>query len=250
MTSLQLDEDSFSECCRRLLQKSEELRDGWSWERAPGTREGYLKKTLLRSVVTRSERNRESPEHEMAPDDQQVEPEHEMAPDDQQVEPEHEMALDDQQRTAAAPEEEEEEEEEDEGGEDDDAVATNCPLARCFQFEFHVVFSSSFGAPVLYFRAFTLEGKSLSLEEVWSLVAPKLRVSSQDALLDTVTQQEHPLLGQAFFMLHPCRTLDFMRPVLQAARRENRAVNFVLTWLSVVGPLLGLHLPLEYSSDP
>lgn len=34
--------------------------------------------------------------------------------------------------------------------------------------------------------------------------------------------QEHPLLGQPFFMLHPCKTQDFMRPVLQAAQDSHR----------------------------
>uniref|UniRef100_A0AAV2JXW5 Ubiquitin-like-conjugating enzyme ATG10 n=1 Tax=Knipowitschia caucasica TaxID=637954 RepID=A0AAV2JXW5_KNICA len=83
---------------------------------------------------------------------------------------------------------------------------------------------------------------------MWSFIKPKLKSSSEEDLLSTVTQQEHPLLGQTFFMLHPCKTNTFMRPVLQAAQRENRAVNYVLTWLSVVGPLVGLEVPLEYCS--
>lgn len=33
--------------------------------------------------------------------------------------------------------------------------------------------------------------------------------------------KEHPLLGQPFFMLHPCRTEEFMRPVLQDQHRYN-----------------------------
>lgn len=97
--------------------------------------------------------------------------------------------------------------------------------------------------------------------------------------------QEHPLLGQPFFVLHPCRTEEFVRPVVQAAEAQHRycvymsricvfvclcvhphtdtggmrcnlcvwccccrKVNYVVTWLSVVGPLVGLHLPLSYST--
>ncbi|XP_033837890.1 ubiquitin-like-conjugating enzyme ATG10 [Periophthalmus magnuspinnatus] len=216
MSCLHLDEDSFFECCQHLLKKSEELRDGWSWETVQGTREGYLRKTVLRSIVTGSKRNQEI---------------------DQEFE----------QTSVATPEEADDDA-------DEGAVEINCPAAEggshlCFQFEFHVVFSSSYRTPVLYFRAFSLEGKSLSLEDVWSFIQPKLRLTSQDALLNTITQQEHPLLGQAFFMLHPCKTQDFMRPVLQTAQQENRAVNYVLTWLSVVAPLVGLDVPLEYCSD-
>ena len=104
---------------------------------------------------------------------------------------------------------------------------------------------------------------------------------------DSTTPQckEHPMLGQPFFVLHPCKTEEFMRPVVQAAEAEHRycvymwakglfmcvsmcasphidthvaciltwycrcrKVNYVVTWLSVVGPLVGLDLPLSYST--
>lgn len=217
MCSLQLDEDSFFESCQLFLKKSEELRDGWSWEQVQGTKEGYLRKTALRPVCLGSK-----PDHGS----------------EQKVQPEL--------REGSVPGETEDE---------DDAVVPSMSSQSgggghlCFQFEFHVLYSSSFRTPVLYFRAFTLEGRSLSLEEVWSSIRPKLRLPSEDSLLSTVTQQEHPLLGQAFFMLHPCKTEDFMRPVLQTAQQENRPVNYVLTWLSVVAPLVGLDVPLRYSSS-
>lgn len=219
MCSLQLDEDDFFECCQLLLKKSEELRDGWSWERVQGTKEGYLRKIALHPVSIGSKRNHEYCEQEVQSEVKQC-----SVPGDYEKE-----------------------------DEDDTVISLNSSQSGdgghlCFQFEFHVLYSSSFRTPVLYFRVFTLEGKSLSLEEVWSFIRPKLRLSSEDGLLSTVTQQEHPLLGQAFFMLHPCKTEDFMRPVLQAARQANRPVNYVLTWLSVVGSMVGLDVPLEYSS--
>lgn len=215
MSFPQLDEDAFFECCQRLLKKSEKLRDGWSWETAQGDKEGYLRKTALRHVFVGSKLKNSQQE------------------------------VDSELKQSSAPGDDE----------DDDAVVqlNYCQSADgghlCFQFEFHVVYSSSFRTPVLYFRAFSLEGKSLSLDDVWSFVGPKVRLSSSEALLSTVTQQEHPLLGQAFFMLHPCKTEHFMKPVLNAALKENRRVNFVLTWLSVVAPLVGLDVPLEYASD-
>lgn len=94
------------------------------------------------------------------------------------------------------------------------------------------------------------EGRSLSLEEVWSSVHPNFRLQLQHSPLNTITQQvtadchcdcesslnsnlltcmscvcpsqEHPLLGQPFFMLHPCKTEEFMRPVLQEAQDQHR----------------------------
>ncbi|XP_037537905.1 ubiquitin-like-conjugating enzyme ATG10 [Nematolebias whitei] len=89
-------------------------------------------------------------------------------------------------------------------------------------FEYHILYSCSYAAPVLYFRVFTLEGRSLTLEEVWSCVHPSFRLHLQSCPLDAISQQEHPLLGQPFFVLHPCRTKDFMRPMLQAAQDQHR----------------------------
>ncbi|CAL9689376.1 unnamed protein product [Knipowitschia caucasica] len=204
-----LDEDSFVACCRLVLQKSEELRDGWRWEQGS---EGYLRKTVLHSV---SIQEAENSEREIA---------------HKECQSSEAVLLDD---------------------EDDDNVAgANCPAdpPLWVHSEFHVLFSSSYRTPVMFFRSNTLEGRALSLDAMWSFIKPKLKSSSEEDLLSTVTQQEHPLLGQTFFMLHPCKTNTFMRPVLQAAQRENRAVNYVLTWLSVVGPLVGLEVPLEYCS--
>lgn len=65
MGSWQLDEDSFYQCCQLLLQRSEELRDGWSWVQVQGTKEGYLKKTALRSVVIGLKQDQKDSEQEV-----------------------------------------------------------------------------------------------------------------------------------------------------------------------------------------
>lgn len=59
--------------------------------------------------------------------------------------------------------------------------------------------------------------------------------------------QEHPILGQPFFVLHPCKTDEFMTPVLKNSQKINRSVNYITSWLSVVGPVVGLNLPLSYA---
>lgn len=220
-----LDEDSFRGSCQLFLQQSEELRDSWTWEPVQGSpEEGYLKKIALKSVVIDS-----SLKWNLTESNTQKQEEEEQTPPD---------FLNS-----------------DTGYCDDEAEAADvCGLSegsstQVFQYEYHIVYSCSYRTPALYFRAFTLEGRSLSLEEVWSSVHPNLRLRLKHCPLNTITQQEHPLLGQPFFLLHPCRTQDFMRPVLQAAEQQNRPVNYVLTWLSVVGPLVGLDVPLHYSTS-
>ncbi|XP_051972656.1 ubiquitin-like-conjugating enzyme ATG10 isoform X2 [Xyrauchen texanus] len=73
--------------------------------------------------------------------------------------------------------------------------------------------------------------------------------SMQAEIMDPLTEeiQEHLLLGQPFFMLHPCHTEEFMKPALDLAQMENK-VNYIVTWLSVVGPVVGLEVPLSYST--
>ncbi|XP_029971078.1 ubiquitin-like-conjugating enzyme ATG10 isoform X2 [Salarias fasciatus] len=213
MSCFALDEERFRLCCRLLLQRSDQLRDGWSWNVVQGSEEGYLKKTVLRS---------DSELHATPTAEEQQ-----------------------REQSAAAPEGIRGHSEDDDD-EDDGACTVLESSRQALQYEYHVLYSCSYNTPVLYFRAFTLEGRSLSLEEVWSSVHPNFRLRLQESPLDTITQQEHPLLGQPFFMLHPCKTEEFMKPLLQAAVDQNRPVNYVLSWLSVVGPVVGLHVPLQY----
>lgn len=43
---------------------------------------------------------------------------------------------------------------------------------------------------------------------------------------ETLGLQEHPLLGQSFFMLHPCRTQEFMSPIVHLAEQQQRYEGF------------------------
>uniref|UniRef100_A0A3B4FRN6 Ubiquitin-like-conjugating enzyme ATG10 n=1 Tax=Pundamilia nyererei TaxID=303518 RepID=A0A3B4FRN6_9CICH len=213
MSGCALNEKEFFSCCQLLLQQSEHLRDGWSWEAVQGSEEGYLRKTVLRSVVA------------------------DCCDQQERTQPVVATRFHSDGITG-------------DGGDEDDAV---CVLSEgsshVLQYEYHILYSCSYSAPVLYFRAFTLEGRSLMLEDVWSSVHPNFRHCLQNSPLTAITQQEHPLLGQPFFMLHPCRTEEFMRPVLQEAQEQPRPVNYVLLWLSVVGPVVGLDVPLKYCTQ-
>ncbi|XP_026231283.1 ubiquitin-like-conjugating enzyme ATG10 [Anabas testudineus] len=211
-----LEEETFFHCCHLFLQKSEQLGDGWSWESVQGSQEGYLRKAALKSAVINS-----NPLW-----DQERSKSNSKAWSDLQ-EQEQSVLID----------------------EDDGDCMVPAGNSQVLQYEYHILYSCSYNTPVLYFRVSTLDGRSLLLEEVWSSVHPNLKVKLHNSPLNTITQQEHPLLGQPFFMLHPCRTQEFMRPVLQAAQEQCRPVNYVLMWLSVVGPLVGLDIPLKYSTQ-
>lgn len=222
MTCSVLDEERFRQCCHLLLQRSDQLRDGWSWEAVQGTEEGYLKKTALRSVPTAWGLLHPQPETPHASTGQEK-----PGP----------VAFTGSDVLSADMDEE-----------DDGSCTLTNSSSLVLQYEYHIVYSCSYGAPVLYFRAFTLEGRSLTLEEMWSTIHPNYRLHLQNCPLNAISQQEHPLLGQPFFYLHPCRTEEFMGPVLQTAQDQGSPVNYVLSWLSVVGPVVGLNVSLKYST--
>ncbi|XP_032421214.1 ubiquitin-like-conjugating enzyme ATG10 isoform X2 [Xiphophorus hellerii] len=222
-----LDEEQFRLSCQLLLQRSDQLGDGWSWEAVQGSEEGYLRKTALRSVPSDW-----GPLHDQK--GFSFHPQPQTLCDSTGHEKEEDPAASTGSDFLRAEEE------------DDGSYTVTNSSSLVLQYEYHILFSCSYGAPVLYFRAFTLEGRSLALEEMWSTIHPNYRLCLQNCPLNAISQQEHPLLGQPFFFFHPCRTEEFMGPVLQAAPDQGRPVNYVLSWLSVVGPVVGLDVPLQY----
>ncbi|XP_077392140.1 ubiquitin-like-conjugating enzyme ATG10 [Festucalex cinctus] len=222
-------EESFRHCCQALLKLSDQLRDGWSWESIQGSEEGYMRKTALRSVFINS-RAPWNPESSYS---------------DLESNTSCHIICDQLEQGAVADEVDGTNNDFDHEH-DEDAVSGGS--SHVLQYEYHILYSCSYMTPVLYFRASTLEGRSLSLDEVWSCVHPNFRLRLQHSPLTTITQQEHPLLGQPFFMLHPCKTEEFMRPVMQLQRQQHGKVNYILTWLSVVGPLVGLDISLKYTT--
>ncbi|XP_076783241.1 ubiquitin-like-conjugating enzyme ATG10 isoform X5 [Arvicanthis niloticus] len=119
--------------------------------------------------------------------------------------------------------------------------------AEVIKHEYHVLYSCSYQVPVLYFRASFLDGRPLALEDIWEGIHECYKPRLLQGPWDTITQQEHPILGQPFFVLHPCKTNELMTAVLKNSQKINRNVNYITSWLSIVGPVVGLNLPLSYA---
>ncbi|KAI2660299.1 Ubiquitin-like-conjugating enzyme ATG10 [Labeo rohita] len=68
-------------------------------------------------------------------------------------------------------------------------VQAVCEIHAVLRYEYHVLYSCSYQIPVLYFRASTLDGRPLSLEEVWSNVHSNYRQRLRHGPWDTLTQQ-------------------------------------------------------------
>ncbi|XP_048656179.1 ubiquitin-like-conjugating enzyme ATG10 isoform X1 [Marmota marmota marmota] len=130
---------------------------------------------------------------------------------------------------------------------DDSEVTETAAASEVIKYEYHVLYSSSYQVPVLYFRASFLDGRPLALKDIWEGVHECYQTRLLQGPWDTITQQEHPILGQPFFVLHPCKTNEFMAPVLKNSQKINRNINYITSWLSIVGPVVGLNLPFSYA---
>ena len=116
--------------------------------------------------------------------------------------------------------------------------------SNTISYVYHIVYSHTYQVPVLYFSCCHSNGQLLSIEEVWSHIPPvhQQRVSHNSWSL--ITQGDHPILGQPFFYVHPCHTSDVMRCVWS----KGSQIDYLTSWLSMFGPLVGVDLPLPLST--
>ncbi|CAG5122068.1 unnamed protein product [Candidula unifasciata] len=112
-------------------------------------------------------------------------------------------------------------------------------------FEYHVMYSESYGVPVLYFNVFQPDGKRLPLEEVWKLCPSTYQSYITENKWSTLTQQEHPVSGRPYLQLHPCHTSNLMAQITTGLEADKKK-NYLVTWLSTVGPMAGLRIPHDY----
>lgn len=132
--------------------------------------------------------------------------------------------------------------------EDSDTCSTSTRMdeEEDLTFEYHVVYSPSYGVPVLYFNIYRQDGSLLSLSEVWSLVPEHYKDRLRNERWSFITQQEHPIVGRPYFYLHPCHTANLMK---QVGLSEANKPNYILSWLSAVGPVVLLEIPLVYGKN-
>ncbi|XP_072372294.1 ubiquitin-like-conjugating enzyme ATG10 isoform X1 [Scyliorhinus torazame] len=206
-----LGEQQFQQFCKLFIKHSDEINDGWEW-RQKEFDEGYMVKIHLGSKNFKSN---------LVMKDLYFQA---LQCDEAKSFSEEEVNL------------------------ENDAGEAQVTTSELIRYEYHVVYSSSYLAPVLYFRACYSDGKPLGLKEIWEKVHDCYKERLFQGPWDTITQQEHHLLGQPFFVLHPCRTSELMTPIMDGATQEQRNVNYITSWLSMMGPVVGLDVPLSYAT--
>lgn len=107
------------------------------------------------------------------------------------------------------------------------------------EWEYHIFFDATWNLPVLYARAKSLDGSSLSLAEQLEELGIVIDGPPGSEL---VSQDQHPLLGTPFLVVHSC-CLDQKLGALPPHQRSK-----LLSWFACTGPLLGLAIsPRQWS---
>lgn len=131
----------------------------------------------------------------------------------------------------------------------DDATLVQSSRDDVHYYDFHIIYDSSYRVPVLYFRAYCGDGRTLLLNEFEG----DLPADSSEALVKSkwtfITQEEHPYLNRPWYKLHPCGTSECIKLLFQSdasiRTTSGAAELYLLSWFSVVGRLVGLSIPSE-----
>ena len=121
---------------------------------------------------------------------------------------------------------------------------------KILNIEYHIVYSVSYQVPVIYLRVFDENGRIWTDgKHVFELLSDQVHVDHLKAIKwEALTQQPHPIFQTPFFQLHPCHTDNWMEIVLKdSISIEIHSDNYVVTWLSFVGPNVGIYLDNEYA---
>ncbi|KAI7901844.1 autophagocytosis associated protein [Cokeromyces recurvatus] len=110
--------------------------------------------------------------------------------------------------------------------ENDPSIIDQHMTDNSIQLEHHIVYSTSYQVPVLYFKANYNNGTPLSHAEIYKYIISE--VYQHIAL----SQNEHPILLEPFWYIHPCDTRTLMKTF------EFKSLDYIKVWLSVYGPMV------------
>lgn len=135
----------------------------------------------------------------------------------------------------------------------DSTILVQSHFDEMHRYDFHIVYSTSYRVPVLYFRAYCSDGQPLVLDDIEKDLPGNSAKLLMESKWTFITQEEHPYLNRPWYTLHPCGTGEWMKLLLSTdASRDKHQVefeNYLVSWLSVVGQVVGLRIPFEMLKD-
>ncbi|KAL2488392.1 Ubiquitin-like-conjugating enzyme ATG10 [Forsythia ovata] len=131
----------------------------------------------------------------------------------------------------------------------DDAILVQNYCHEVNHYDFHIVYSTSYRVPVLYFRAYRSDGQTLLSDKIEKDIPPNSAKLLTKSKWTFITQEDHPQLNRPWYTLHPCGTTDWMKLLLtnedSVGQDEVASEKYLVSWFSVVGQVFGLKIPFE-----
>ncbi|KAI8818346.1 uncharacterized protein EV422DRAFT_569762 [Fimicolochytrium jonesii] len=124
----------------------------------------------------------------------------------------------------------------------DPAEASGKYTSTYLSIEFHVLFSTTWQCPTLYFNAWDESGNMLFLSDMQTALQGNVPIALDENHQRTsydmpaVTQQEHPYLGLPFFYLHPCQTSTIMKEIQDGLRSND--LGLLTSWMSWMNAMI------------
>lgn len=139
--------------------------------------------------------------------------------------------------------------------EDEDvAIYHSPPSLTVSSVEYHILPSTSYRVPVLYFFLHNLPPSILqSIDFVYEKLVPKhLQSGVRNAgVMGGISMTNHPLTDIPCFWVHPCNSAEAMQNILGGIKGEVSPVKYMILWIGIVGSVVGLSLPKEiFSARP
>ncbi|KAG0496600.1 hypothetical protein HPP92_001291 [Vanilla planifolia] len=132
----------------------------------------------------------------------------------------------------------------------DDATMVQPHCNSVHVYEFHITYSFSYRAPILYFHGSHCDGRPLDFDEIQKDLPEYSLKFLRESKWTFITMEEHPYLHQPWYMLHPCGTADLMKLLLGGgAQATADAFCYLASWLSIAGQAVGLRIPIGLSSS-
>ncbi|KAK5752999.1 hypothetical protein LTS12_016875 [Elasticomyces elasticus] len=123
---------------------------------------------------------------------------------------------------------------------------------------YDMVYSPSYRVPVLYISL--LPGTGTDIHDLLIPTSHKAQLQHAGGPLGALSLTDHPVTGLPAYFIHPCRTGEGMAAVTAAPSNDverkaavegvdhvgrGRPVGYLMRWLGLVGPSVGLSVPVR-----
>lgn len=130
-------------------------------------------------------------------------------------------------------------------GPNQDDETTSKPSSSSWEWNFSVVYSETWQAPVLYFHVHNdvYRGEPCTRTQIVRHLTKTLDAQNNNVSdsWDFVSQDEHPVTRLPSFFLHPCRTNERLQHLSNKDNKEEEDPAVVLLqWMSLILPSVGL----------